>query len=124
MGGNGRPFQYLIAFGLLFLSFKAWGRVGEAKVVCKERERDALLQFKRGVVDDFGMLSSWGNGEDKRDCCINWRGVECDKYTGHVISLDLYRCYLGGRTGPSLAELQHLKHLKHLNLSWNQFEGN
>ena len=104
--------------------------MGEAKVVCKEREREALLQFKRGVVDDFGMLSSWGNGEGKRDCCINWRGVECDNNTGHVISLDLHGKplaekddpqFLGGKIGPSLAELQHLRHL---NLSWNLFQGN
>ena len=105
------------------LCFEACLRVGDAKVGCRERERQALLHFKQGVVDDFGMLSSWGNGEDKRDCC-KWRGVECDNQTGHVIVLDPHAPfdgYLGGKIGPSLAELQHLKHL---NLSWNDFEGN
>lgn len=127
------PFQRFLGFFLLLLCFKAgFGSslmVGDAKVGCTERERQALLHFKQGVVDDFGMLSSWVNGEDKRDCC-KWRGVECNNQTGHVISLDLhgtgyygmgFHQYLGGRIDPSLAELQHLKHL---NLSWNHFEGN
>ncbi|RVW94597.1 putative leucine-rich repeat receptor-like protein kinase [Vitis vinifera] len=64
-----------------------------------------------------------GNGEDKRDCC-KWAGVECNNQTGHVIMLDLHGTgdshFLGGKIGPSLAELQHLKHL---NLSWNLFGG-
>ena len=141
--GNGdatRPSQYLIVFSLFLLCFKGCcGKVG-----CIERKREAfgfqnrwsvvgsfsLLQFKIGGVDDFGMLSSLGNGEDERNCCINWRGVECDDNTGHVISLDLHGKplaetgdprFLGGKICPSLSEL---KHLTHLNLSWNHFQGN
>ncbi|KAJ9679638.1 hypothetical protein PVL29_021536 [Vitis rotundifolia] len=117
MGGS--PFQYFIAFFLLLLCFKACLRVGDAKVGCIERERQALLHFKQGVVDDFGMLSSWGNEEDKRDCC-KWREVECSDQTGHVIMLDLHDLSLGSKIGPSLAELQHLKHL---NPSFNWLEG-
>ncbi|RVW94602.1 LRR receptor-like serine/threonine-protein kinase GSO2 [Vitis vinifera] len=113
------PFRYFISLFLLLLCFEACLRVGDAKVGCIERERQALLYFKQGVVDDEGVLSSWGNGEDKRDCC-KWAGVECNNQTGHVIMLDLHGGYLGGKIGPSLAELQHLKHL---NLSWNYFEG-
>ena len=113
MGGNGRPFQYLIVFSLFLQCFKGcYGEVG-----CIESERQALLQFKQDVVDDFRFLSSWGSGEDKRDCC-QWTGVECDNHTGHVIMLDLSEQFLGGKIGPSLAELQHLKHL---NLSSNFF---
>ncbi|XP_034711260.1 receptor-like protein EIX1 [Vitis riparia] len=126
------PFRYFISLFLLLLCFEACLRVGDAKAGCIERERQALLHFKKGVLDDYGLLSSWGNAEDKRDCC-KWRGVECDNQTGHVIMLDLHGTgqdgmgdfqILGGRIsqlGPSLAELQHLKHL---NLSWNDFEGN
>ena len=114
MGGS--PFQYFLAFSLLLLRFKGC----YAKVGCKERERRALLQFKQGVVDDYGWLSSWGNEENTRDCC-KWKGVECNNQTGHVVMLDLYGHYLGGEIGPSLVELQHLKHL---NLSWNDFKGN
>ena len=44
--------------------------------------------------------------------------MECDNHMGHVIMLDLSEQFLGGKIGPSLAELQHL------NLSYNCFEGN
>ncbi|XP_059589845.1 receptor-like protein EIX2 isoform X3 [Vitis vinifera] len=116
------PFRYFISLFLLLLCFEACLRVGDATVGCRERERQALLHFKQGVVDDDGVLSSWGNGEDKRDCC-KWAGVECNNQTGHVIRLDLHDQSLGGKIsqlGPSLAELQHLKHL---NLSYNDFKG-
>ncbi|RVW94638.1 LRR receptor-like serine/threonine-protein kinase GSO1 [Vitis vinifera] len=116
------PFRYFISLFLLLLCFEACLRVGDAKVGCRERERQALLHFKQDVVDYGGVLSSWGNGEDKRDCC-KWAGVECNNQTGHVIMLDLHGGYLGGKIsqlGPSLAELQHLKHL---NLSFNDFQG-
>ena len=114
------PFRYFISLFLLLLCFEACFRVGDTKVGCIERETQALLHFKKVVLDDHGVLSSWGNGEDKKDCC-KWRGVECNNQTGHVIMLDLHGGYLGGKIGPSLAELQHLKHL---NLSSNDFEGN
>ena len=119
---SGRSFQRLIAFSLLLICFIACWTVGDhAEVGCIEREREALLHFKQGVVDDYyGVLSSWGNGEEKRDCC-KWTGVECNNQTGHVIMLDLYDQSLGGKIGPSLGELQHLKHL---NLSKNDFKGN
>ena len=134
MGGS--LFQHFLGSFLLLLCFKAGlgssFMLGDAKVGCMERERQALLHFKQGVVDHFGTLSSWGNGEGETDCC-KWRGVECDNQTGHVIMLDLHGTghdgmgdfqILGGRIsqlGPSLSELQHLKHL---NLSFNLFEGN
>ncbi|KAJ9679640.1 hypothetical protein PVL29_021538 [Vitis rotundifolia] len=113
------PFRYFISLFLLLLCFEACLRVGDANVGCIERERQALLHFKQSVADYFGMLSSWGNGEDKRDCC-KWAGVECNNQTGRVIMLDLHAQSLEGEIGPSLAELQHLKHL---NLSWNDFGG-
>ncbi|RVW94637.1 LRR receptor-like serine/threonine-protein kinase GSO2 [Vitis vinifera] len=113
------PFRYFISLFLLLLCFEACLRVGDAKVGCIERERQALLHFKQGVFDEDGVFSSWGNEEDKRDCC-KWAGVECNNQTGHVIMLDLHAQSLGGKIGPSLAELQHLKHL---NLNFNRFEG-
>ncbi|XP_034711252.1 receptor-like protein EIX2 isoform X2 [Vitis riparia] len=124
------PFRYFISLFLLLLCFEPCLRVGDAKTGCIERERQALLHFKQGVVDDYGLLSSWGNAEDKRDCC-KWRGVECNNQTGHLIRLDLHAPLDGmgfpqsltgkiSQLGPSLAELQHLKHL---NLSRNHFGG-
>ncbi|KAM7478328.1 hypothetical protein LguiA_026541 [Lonicera macranthoides] len=87
-----------------------------------ENEREALLEFKKGIVDNGGILSSWGSEEDKRDCC-RWRGVKCSNRTGHVITLDLQNDEfvvepLRGKISPSLLELQHLTYL---NLRRNKF---
>ncbi|KAJ6411100.1 hypothetical protein OIU84_007788 [Salix udensis] len=93
---------------------------------CRETERQALLKFKEGIIDEYGVLSSWGGEEEKRDCC-NWRGVGCDNITGHVNSLNLhssplYEHYftpLAGKVSDSLLELQHLNYL---DLSLNNFD--
>jgi len=91
---------------------------------CIERERQALLKFKEDLIDDFGLLSTWGSEEEKRDCC-KWRGVGCNNRTGHVTHLDLHwenyiNGYLTGKISNSLLELQHLSYL---NLNRNSFEG-
>ncbi|GMY36252.1 receptor like protein 30 [Fagus crenata] len=55
---------------------------------CVERERQALLEFKKGLIDDDNRLSSWGSEYAKKNCC-NWEGVQCSNQTGHVLVLDL-----------------------------------
>ncbi|XP_031116647.1 receptor-like protein EIX2 [Ipomoea triloba] len=98
---------------------------GSVKMRCLEKERDALLSFKKGVEDDYGLLSSWGSEKDKEECC-KWRGVKCSNQTGHIIGLDLPRvgeiAYqpLRGKLTPALLEL---KHLSYLNLQDNEFMG-
>ncbi|KAM7489866.1 hypothetical protein LguiB_027350 [Lonicera macranthoides] len=92
---------------------------------CKDNERQALLDFKKEIVEDeFGFLSSWGSQEE--DCC-KWRGIRCSNTTGHVILLHLHGWYdyatdnsfhLSGKVSPSLLELNHLKYL---DLSYNDF---
>nr|GMC88338.1 receptor-like protein 12 isoform X1 [Ipomoea batatas] len=87
---------------------------------CIERERLALLDFKQGLVDEDGVLSSWGSDE-----CCNWWGVHCNNNTGHVTMLDLnafeLNSYLSGhKVSPSLLEL---KHLNYLDLSSIDFQG-
>ncbi|XP_061956817.1 receptor-like protein EIX2 isoform X1 [Populus nigra] len=97
-----------------------------AKFRCIERERRALLQFKEDLIDDYGVLSSWGGEEEKRDCC-KWRGVGCDNITGHVTLLDLHSSPvydhhfkpLIGKVSDSLLELQYLNYL---DLSLNNFD--
>ncbi|XP_050280835.1 receptor-like protein EIX2 isoform X2 [Quercus robur] len=49
-----------------------------------QSEREALVSFKNGVNDTPGKLSSWV-GEDY----CQWKGVECDYKSGHVIKLNL-----------------------------------
>ncbi|KAI9116260.1 hypothetical protein K1719_012427 [Acacia pycnantha] len=88
---------------------------------CIEKERGALLELKKGLVDDFAILSSW---RDSHDCC-NWRGISCSNQIGHVVELDLHACDsdkpLRGEISVSLAKLQHLNSL---DLSWNDFYFN
>ncbi|CAL9183667.1 unnamed protein product [Musa hybrid cultivar] len=89
---------------------------------CVEGERDALLDFKTGIVKDpSSSLSSW---RGRVDCC-RWSGVVCDNRTGHVVELNLQNSdpyndetSIGGEIRPSLLLLTHLERL---NLSNNDF---
>ncbi|KAM7486974.1 hypothetical protein LguiA_002983 [Lonicera macranthoides] len=137
---------------LLFSSGGAGDNTAVKLIRCRENERQALLDFKKEIVDNDGLLlSSWGSQEE--DCC-KWRGIRCSNTTGHVILLDLHGWddyatgnffYLSGKVSPSLLELNHLKYLdlsfnyfyqspipefigslsklQHLNLSWSGFVG-
>ena len=90
--GSGRSLKLLYAFLTLLLHLKpALGftsGVGDDNVKCIEKERQALLEFKKGFVEGYqGKLSSWGN-EDEKNCC-HWKGVSCNNQTGHEIELKL-----------------------------------
>nr|GMD69501.1 receptor-like protein 12 [Ipomoea batatas] len=87
-------------------------------VRCLEKEREALLELKKGLLDENGVLSSWGSEDHKKECC-KWWGVRCSKYTGHVTVLDLHG-FLSGKVSPSLLQLRHLSYL---DLSYNDFQG-
>ncbi|RDX92113.1 putative LRR receptor-like serine/threonine-protein kinase IRK, partial [Mucuna pruriens] len=98
-------------------------------VKCLENERQALLNFKQGLNDDFGMLSTWTN----TDCC-QWRGIQCNNQTGHVQMLLLRGSNLRGPllsgslpqilTGVvNLTILIHLQNMEYLDLSSNYFDG-
>ncbi|KAI8564799.1 hypothetical protein RHMOL_Rhmol03G0210400 [Rhododendron molle] len=88
-------------------------------ITCIEQERQALLKFKRSLTDTTRRLSSW-TGED----CCNWKGIQCDGNTSHVVKLDLVSLDPDATTieanevNPSLLEL---KYLEHLDLSGNNF---
>ncbi|GMP22090.1 hypothetical protein CsSME_00000260 [Camellia sinensis var. sinensis] len=91
----------------------------DAKTKCIERERQALLQFKDALIDNYGILSSWGSEEDKKDCC-KWSAVGCNNHTGHVTIIDLHGSYnyslheyqlLRGKISPSLRNLSNLQYL-------------
>ncbi|KAM7486924.1 hypothetical protein LguiA_002933 [Lonicera macranthoides] len=81
-----------VAFTCLLFSSGSVGDNAAVKLIrCKDNERQALLNFKKGIVEDkIGLLSSWGSQEE--DCC-KWRGIRCSNTTGHVILLDLHGWY-------------------------------
>ncbi|KAF7142794.1 hypothetical protein RHSIM_Rhsim05G0176900 [Rhododendron simsii] len=109
----------------LALSSSGVGEHAET-IRCIERERQALLNFKQDLIDNYGRLSSWGSST--KDCC-KWEGVHCSNHnttTSHVTMLDLHTRYddfsylkaLRGNISPSLLELNHLRYL---DLSHNYF---
>ncbi|EXB38815.1 LRR receptor-like serine/threonine-protein kinase GSO1 [Morus notabilis] len=124
-----------IAFFMTLLFYGSGA--GEQQIRCIEVERQALLKIKQDLHEiKEGFLSSWGNEEEKRDCC-EWYGVQCSNNSDHVIALDLspsshveryavlftedndFR-FLQGNISPSLREL---KHLTYLDLSVINFTG-
>ncbi|KAL5573045.1 hypothetical protein UlMin_022642 [Ulmus minor] len=122
-----------IALCLVILNY--WGCVfgfnsgaGQPKLRCLQAEREALLNIKEGLssrgnpTEEFKnvVFSSWGNEEDKRECC-NWLGIRCANNSDHVISLDLSPRTMGydelgsdrldGNISSSLVNLHYLNYL-------------
>ncbi|XP_021726833.1 LRR receptor-like serine/threonine-protein kinase FLS2 [Chenopodium quinoa] len=96
-------------------------------IKCIREEREALLQFKRGIQEDHcGILSSWEGHEDDVGCC-QWRGILCNNLTGHVMAINLGGVEAGNDhhclEGRVTTFLPRLKHLKYLDLSFNNFLG-
>ncbi|XP_016437356.2 receptor-like protein EIX2 [Nicotiana tabacum] len=120
----------LICLSTILHQTLAFGSTPSARVLCIKKEREALLEFKRGLIDENNLLSSWENGEDNEECC-SWRGVKCSNTTGHILVLNLRGSIesnpdgtkdltLRGNISSSLVKLQYLKYL---DLSFNDFGG-
>ncbi|XP_062119825.1 receptor-like protein EIX1 [Humulus lupulus] len=90
----------------------------QSNILCHETEKQALLSFKRDLVDDYNKLVSWDVSEEE-DCC-KWAGISCNTLTGHVSELYLNYGSFTGKINPSLLNLTHLINL---DLSWSNFEG-
>ncbi|ESW15619.1 hypothetical protein PHAVU_007G087500 [Phaseolus vulgaris] len=52
---------------------------------CHHKDKQALFNFKQGIIDPSHALSSWFT---QQDCC-QWRGVTCDNITSRVTHLSL-----------------------------------
>ncbi|RDY00652.1 LRR receptor-like serine/threonine-protein kinase GSO1, partial [Mucuna pruriens] len=117
-------YSLTIFYALLLLLLHSSGleaslKSGEPK--CREREREALLNFKQSLLDSHDLLSTWTDHHNNTDCC-KWKGIQCNNVTGHIQLLDL-RCpdtrYLRGDI--NLTSLIHLQNIQHLDLSNNYF---
>ncbi|PQP92833.1 receptor-like protein 12 [Prunus yedoensis var. nudiflora] len=128
MQGHGRCLKLFLAFALLSLQYAQGGEVDHSQrdtnvtKRCIEKERQALLAFKHGLlVDDYNLLSSWSSEAQKQDCC-RWIGVSCSNQTGHVIGLDLSYKVIG--EDYYLQDIiGSLSNLRYLDLSWTYFGG-
>ncbi|QCD94629.1 LRR receptor-like serine/threonine-protein kinase FLS2 [Vigna unguiculata] len=116
-------------YALLLLLMHAAGPIiglnNSAEIKCIERERQALLNFKHGLIDAYDMLSTWRDDENSTDCC-KWKGIRCDHITAHVTILRLRgsnpqsRFFRGAVKITSLFALQNIQHL---DLSNHDFLG-
>ncbi|XP_031263342.1 receptor-like protein EIX1 [Pistacia vera] len=127
LGYNTFPFITIATINVSFC--KASSYMGFIK-----SEREALLRFKKDLIDPMNRLASWNSSH--RDCCT-WSGIVCNNVTGHVLELNLRNppleedasspaesdaenSMLGGKINPSLLDL---KQLRSLDLGDNNFEG-
>ncbi|BBG97541.1 disease resistance family protein / LRR family protein [Prunus dulcis] len=89
---------------------------------CIERERQALLAFKQGLVVDTRsqIVSTWGTSEGQNNDCCRWKGVYCSNQTGQVVELQLGSQSL---QGSAMDVWGNMSSLAVLNLTDNQLEG-
>uniref|UniRef100_K3YQC5 Leucine-rich repeat-containing N-terminal plant-type domain-containing protein n=1 Tax=Setaria italica TaxID=4555 RepID=K3YQC5_SETIT len=82
---------------------------------CTEQEKNSLLQFLAGLLQDAGLAKLWQEGKD----CCEWEGIVCNG-NRTVIEVSLEYRGLEGSITPSLGKLTGLQRL---NLSYNSLYG-
>ncbi|XP_031257122.1 receptor-like protein 6 [Pistacia vera] len=108
---------FFLFFHLQVICSSSFNSSSPLQKFCSPEQSSALLRFKNTFsISSFSMTNSWKEGID----CCNWDGVTCDRFTGHVIGLDLSSCGLIGPINDS-SSLFHLHHLQKLNLAYNNF---
>ncbi|KAG5594274.1 hypothetical protein H5410_035506 [Solanum commersonii] len=110
MGKRNNPRDFLITWSLLLLKMTFGLTSREVnKTLCIEKERNALLEFKRGLNDDFGCLSTWV--------------IKKNVANGRVLNVtkeQVMLLFLISIVSPCLLELEYLNFL---DLSVNGFEN-
>ncbi|QHO14616.1 LRR receptor-like serine/threonine-protein kinase [Arachis hypogaea] len=116
-------FEYATFSILLLISLSYVATSLNVSTLCIKEERIVLLKIRKDLKDPGNCLSSWIGKE-----CCNWKGIECDNQTGHILRLNLQNSHicgmewspLSGQLNPSFT---YLKRLIHLDLSHNNFQG-
>ncbi|XP_043724714.1 receptor-like protein 7 [Telopea speciosissima] len=116
-----------ISWLLLLYSVSVLFSIDEVLVCgqCLEDQRSLLLKLNQSLSfyprlrSVASKLATWNTSTD----CCRWRGVSCDKDSGHVNVLDLSSEYISGGINNSSSSLFKLRHLQSLNLANNYFNS-
>ncbi|PPD94101.1 hypothetical protein GOBAR_DD08874 [Gossypium barbadense] len=104
--------KLVLVFAIYCLLLQEKCTKASVKLLCKDSERRALLEFKHSLqaMNSSGndALSSWKSEE----CCL-WLGVNCNNLTGYVEMLGFsgQLWVVAGTISPSLLKLHHLTFL-------------
>ncbi|KAK3000398.1 hypothetical protein RJ639_021053 [Escallonia herrerae] len=86
---------------------------------CLELERLALLQIKASInLPNGTFLQEWRD-DNTTDCC-DWPGVECQKATRSIITLELFTTRILGDWCLNVSLFRPFESLTDLNLGYNQ----
>ena len=82
---------------------------------------EALLEFKKGGIEENAMVSSWSlqSLPESGYCPSDWNGIQC--VSGRIVSISLTRMNLAGEV--NLALLTGMDMLLNLSLSHNRLSG-
>ncbi|WVY92103.1 hypothetical protein V8G54_037617 [Vigna mungo] len=82
---NTFPSQNAIIFVLLLCGIIFNTAFCSFNIRCNQQDMHALFNFKQGLTDPSGVLSSWTT---QLDCC-HWKGVICSNITSRVTGISL-----------------------------------